>query len=602
MKDKLLEHYNQELAAIHKTAGEFAKAHPRVANHLHLGQKRSDDPLINHLVESFAFMSARVHNQLETDNQRACENILSVLYPHYLRPFPACAVVQMQPKATTSAGYTITKNTQLAVDHKDTSLRFSTGYEIQINPINITDVKLTPWTAAKKFNQPPAGLESCLSVTISALPKADSDAINISQLSLYLNGQGEYRDTLLYLLLEHCQSVAVENEQGELEALTNWRLQQRGLTAHDALLPGASQSNCSHHLFTEYLQFADKFFFIDLHVDELRPNEQGNITLHFYFDQHDIALANEISAEDIKTNCTPIINLYPTEAEPIQVTQWGHDYVVNADAYQPHHHHDVYQINQVTLHSPQQHGEQVPPFYAAHQHVNNQPGIYWSAQLQPHWQNDSQSANGYDTCIRFINNQPGQTLHQFPSAQIAITATNRHLPQEIIPSVDRLYFWNSDHDNVCQPEPITAMSHSRFPCQEQQAHWLLVSLISQQHQLLGQQNNAKQWVQSYLGLLGHSDHADIALLSSCIQAITSEAVVRRHPTSPRLGYCQGLSVTIEIDENVLSAAAFYPFATMLRHFFIEHTQMNSFIALSLTSTQHGRIAHWPAEIGLEDSL
>src|SRR5690349_7284503 len=102
MKD-LLPHYEQELSLLRQRATEFAARFPALASHLQIGHGASGDPHTERLIQATALLTARVNKSLEDGYSRFTESFLETLFPHYLRPFPSCAIVQVRlPAEATS--------------------------------------------------------------------------------------------------------------------------------------------------------------------------------------------------------------------------------------------------------------------------------------------------------------------------------------------------------------------------------------------------------------------------------------------------------------------------------------------------------------------
>ena len=49
----------------------------------------------------FSFLTARIHKKLDDEFPQITEAMLSVLYPHFLRPVPSMSVAQLQLAAGT---------------------------------------------------------------------------------------------------------------------------------------------------------------------------------------------------------------------------------------------------------------------------------------------------------------------------------------------------------------------------------------------------------------------------------------------------------------------------------------------------------------------
>ena len=94
MRDDLLEYYERELTFLRQMGVEFAEKYPKIASRLVLEPNRCEDPHVERLVEAFAFLAARVHLKLDDEFPQITEALLTVLYPHYIRPIPAMSVVE----------------------------------------------------------------------------------------------------------------------------------------------------------------------------------------------------------------------------------------------------------------------------------------------------------------------------------------------------------------------------------------------------------------------------------------------------------------------------------------------------------------------------
>src|SRR6202163_2501593 len=94
MRDELLLYYERELDYLRKSAAQFAEKYPKVADRLVLEPTRCEDPHVERLLEGFAFLAARVHLRIDDDFPEISESLLSILYPHFIRPIPSMTVAE----------------------------------------------------------------------------------------------------------------------------------------------------------------------------------------------------------------------------------------------------------------------------------------------------------------------------------------------------------------------------------------------------------------------------------------------------------------------------------------------------------------------------
>ena len=93
MDTRLLEYYNQELQYIREMGAEFAEAYPRIAARLGIDGIECADPYVERLIESFAFLAARVQLKLDARHPEFTQHLLEMIYPHFLAPVPSCASI-----------------------------------------------------------------------------------------------------------------------------------------------------------------------------------------------------------------------------------------------------------------------------------------------------------------------------------------------------------------------------------------------------------------------------------------------------------------------------------------------------------------------------
>src|SRR6202047_1575869 len=116
MRDDLLLYYERELDYLRKMAVQFAEKNPKVASRLVLEPTKCEDPHVERLLEAFAFLAARVHLKIDDEFPEISEALLTILYPHYMRPIPSMSVAEFEldPKqGNLSSGLLIPRGSML---------------------------------------------------------------------------------------------------------------------------------------------------------------------------------------------------------------------------------------------------------------------------------------------------------------------------------------------------------------------------------------------------------------------------------------------------------------------------------------------------------
>ena len=114
------------------------------------------------------------------------------------------------------------------------------------------------------------------------------------------------------------------------------------------MLPYPPNAFAGYRLLQEYFAFAEKFHFVDLHGLHPVRNAQwaNNIRLIFEFDRP-IDEQLRVTREHIRLFCTPVVNLFAMDADPIRVEQNKVEYRVRPSAKSPEH-FQLYSIDRVS--------------------------------------------------------------------------------------------------------------------------------------------------------------------------------------------------------------------------------------------------------------
>ena len=144
MSDELLPYYEKELAYIRQLGAEFATEHPKIAGRLGINAETIEDPHVSRLIESFAYLNARIQHKLDDDFPELSDALLEVLFPHYQRPIPSMSIVQfVADEKKLESSYRIAPNTLLETEqYQGETCRFSTTYETLLHPFKLSQANL----------------------------------------------------------------------------------------------------------------------------------------------------------------------------------------------------------------------------------------------------------------------------------------------------------------------------------------------------------------------------------------------------------------------------------------------------------------------------
>jgi type VI protein secretion system component VasA len=143
MQDDILEYYRRELLYLRTQSADFAARYPKVAQRLVLTGAESPDPHTERLIEAVAFLTARVHRDLDRDFPTVAAAMLDNLCPSLTQPVPAMTVVQMtldSSQGKVTAGMPVTCGTMLSTTASSgENCRFQVGWDTTLGPCTISD-------------------------------------------------------------------------------------------------------------------------------------------------------------------------------------------------------------------------------------------------------------------------------------------------------------------------------------------------------------------------------------------------------------------------------------------------------------------------------
>jgi type VI secretion system protein ImpG len=149
MDPRLLGYYNRELQHLREMGGEFAHEFPKIAGRLGLETLECSDPYVERLLESFAFLTARVQLKIDAEFPRFSQHLLQMVYPHTLAPTPSMAVLELQPNLSEGAladGFRIARG---AVLHSlvgrgaETACEYRTAHDVTLWPVELVGAEYT---------------------------------------------------------------------------------------------------------------------------------------------------------------------------------------------------------------------------------------------------------------------------------------------------------------------------------------------------------------------------------------------------------------------------------------------------------------------------
>lgn len=613
MSESLYRHYERELGFIRQMASDFATRYPSAAGRLMLEPNRSSDPHVERLIESFAFLTARIQQKLDDDFPELTDALLSVLYPHFLAPIPSMAIVEFQPDPanTQPAGLTIPRHSRMHSQKiRGTACQFRTCYPVTLWPIEVQSAKVQtpPFLPALSA---PSKTAAAIRLRLNCRGDIRFEQLSLNDLRFYLNGDNQLTAELYELIFNHVIEVEFvsRSDNGEQESVRmspHHCLKQVGFEREEGLLPYPEHSFLGYRLLTEFFAFREKFLFFDLGGwQQVCQKPMGNqIEVVFYLDQAVENLEYEVSGDSFRLGCTPIVNLFEKSSEPIALTQKKYEYRVVPDVHHPLE-TEVYSIDRVVSADPTSTREYQPFYCLRHSsawHPQEQNRAFWYASRMPSHRNGD---NGTDMQIQLVDLDFDPHLPAEAALVVRCTCTNRDLPVKLQHLGDALRF---ELEMAAPLKGVRCLRRPTAPLRppiRRKAHWRLLSHLALNHLSISAPRAARESLQEMLRLYDFSDQNSGQQLSAVnrqiidgITAVNSRRVVGRIGGPSDGGFCRGVEITIELDEQKYLGVGEFLFASVLERFLGLYASVNSFSQLAVSTQQsEGLLNKWAPRAG-----
>lgn len=599
MQETLLEYYERELSVLRQLGQEFAQAYPKVAGRLLLEPNKCEDPHVERLIQAFAFLAARVHLKIDDEFPQITDALLGMLYPHYLAPIPSMSIVEFvldpeQGKLT--SGYVLPSGTQLYSRPIDgTQCRFRTCYSTTLWPITLTSVKVQPADRALPGGKPGA----IMKLELHAQGGLTFNDLQVDQLRFYLSGEASPAYALYELLVNHTVEVrcrAVGGKPGEKPiVLSVGCLRPVGFGMEEGVLPYPPQALLGYRLLHEYFTFPQKFLFVELGglQKAVKAGMGSKLEIEILLDQP--PRADYIpTAETFRLGCTPVVNLFTQQAEPIRLDQTQHEYRVIPEVRRPLA-NEIYSIDAVSLLSGDKATVRpVQPIYSLkHTREAREQSAFWYQTRRP---SDRKGDAGSEVYLSLVDLEMDPTLPAGDTLMVSTTCTNRGLTGRMVVDDVRGDFELEKAAPVARIRALVKPTQPLQPPLGGEKQWRLISHLSLNYLSLGE--GSPQALQEILRLYDFSDSSVVHQQIEGIRAVSSRRVTRRPTSLGWNGFCRGMEVTIEFDENKYVGSSVYLFASVLENFLGLYASLNSFTQCVARTQQRERpLKQWPPRAG-----
>lgn len=612
---QLKDFYQAELSALRNEAAEFAARNPEAAKALGLARGQSSDPQVEILVQSFAFLAARLQYQVRLDEAALPNALLSFLYPHLEAPTPSMCVAQIAVKpdgANFAKEQILQRNRTITAGTVNEAgnpidCRFRTAFETPLVPMQVTDVRLLPasesalaQSEADNLRIDGEKLHSVLRLRIQSQDGTVLTPEGSARLRFFIDRNEPQGLEIYEMLATNLIGVAVhatDNASGTqaLRKVSADNVRWLGFEEDEAMLVGNPQTHPGYRLLQEYFAFPDKFLFFDVQGLDLGATGDG-FELYFLL-SNPIDKAVRLTRDVLRLNCVPLVNLFNQRLEPIALDQTEYEYRLQGDLAN-HRYCEIYAIDEIKSIRPGAAPRPVVPYFAMDnfRRMHEQDYFYVTRRER------SQSANveGSEVFISLLDTKMNMELPVDEVIAGRALCTNRHLPEKLVSGSAMALEGPGPVKTIVA---VTKPTAHQTPDQIGTRPWALVSQLALNHLSLTEGADALAALKDMLRLhVGSNRQSGLKQIDAIVHLACTQCM-RPMARDGWRGFVRSTVVRLSMDRSQFTDSNPVLFGAVLRVFFSLYASVNSVVETCITTQDmHEAATQWQPLAGAKTNL
>lgn len=611
--DPILRYYEAEMRYLRESGKEFARAYPDRARMLNLDRVGERDPYVERLYEGFAFLTGRLRQKLDDELPELTEGLVSLMWPHYLRMIPSLSVVELVPPAqqlqkteTVAAGLPVSSAPiTVPAAHGATSAssasspgtdgiapktvrcRYRTTQPVKLQPIRI--VHAGPSVRHDGRSVIRLGFEFERSTL--------REETDLSCLRLFLNADLPTAFAMHLALTRQVDSITCripEVRDGEPQPLDGVTIEPAGFSTDERLWPKAEAAFSGYQLLLEYFAFREKFLFVDLRGLDIEKVPRGSTRLELEVVLNRAYPSEQrFTADNVRLFCSPVINLFDLDAEPIIVDHHQSEYRVVPAGHQGEH-VQTYSVEAIESfdHATGGRFEYVP--FATFRHRGGMlrheaPERYFHTRVRP-------GVSGLHETWAILGGHAWDAIEDLPeeSLSLRVTGTNGMLPRKGLreASISEL---PGSLPNVADVRNLVAPTLPLYPPTDDRFQWRVLSHLAPNFlsmldaEVLRGAMALYDWTHDELN--GRRLAGILHVSQALLEEVSGGSVER------------GVLIEVTLDSHAFAGEGdVMLFGELLHRFFGLYAEINLFTKLAIVSLPSQTRTEWPRSKAQRASL
>ena len=625
MDRRLLDRYNRELQHLREVGAEFAKEYPKIASRLGMEGIDCADPYVERLLESFAFLAARVQLKIDAEFPRFTQHLLETVHPGYAAPVPSMTIVRFEPDTAQGIppeGARIPRGSTMRSTlgkGEQTACEYRTAQDVMLWPVQVTEAKYLRFSGSVAgVDLPPlpevrsGQVRAGIQVRLKTVGGVSFEDLRLDKLAFHLMGGEDLPGRLHEQIAAHTVTVIVRPTRAPApwhKVLGKAAIRPMGFDDDEALLPVSSRQFSGYRMLQEYFTFPQRFLFFELSglAAAAKQSRETELDVLFLLDRVDPILDGNIDASQFALFCTPAVNLFPHRCDRIHLNTREYEHLVVPDRTRPMD-FEVYDVLEVAGYAEGGvRSRTFRPFYATRDLAGaDDVGAYFSMRRTPRQMSERQQTQGPragylggEVFCAIVDTNDAPFRPDLDQLAIEALCTNRDLPLLMPVGQGTTDFSLISGAPVKSVRVIAGPTRPRGPIAEGEAAWRLIGHLSLNYLSLLDQDAREGAValREMLALYGDLSEPAVRKQVEGVRSIAHKPVLRRVTQGAATSWVRGLEIAVTLDESAFQVTGAYLLAAVLERFFSRYVSINSFTETVLRTVDRGEVARWPAHIG-----
>ena len=315
----------------------------------------------------------------------------------------------------------------------------------------------------------------------------------------------------------------------------------------------------------------------------------------------DRTLESRVEPDILRLGCSPIVNLFTHQADPIRLTHLQTEYHVIPDV-RHRRAYEIYSVDSVTSTNVNTSvvTEYQPFFACRHGRTNELTPTYWHSKRTPSTVKNDRGTEVWLSLVDLGFNPAN------PAAEVlslSTTCSNRDLPGELRTSGGESWgFQLEGQAPIKRIDPIVAPTLAcRLP--EGEIRWRLISHLALNHFSITDGDAGADALRELLKLYDYQGTRATSQQIAGIQSVASRRKTARVTGGPSPGFCRGIELDMVFDPEKYSGTGAFLLASVLDKFIGLYASINSFTRLTTRMKNASEpFKVWPYRVGEQTVL